>query len=80
MAGVTSEPSVIVVRSSKLQQISLPMVVFRRIVAGISCDDRVERWPTESDERGTLDRYFEPTLTGHERAVADLEDWIIGIM
>lgn len=40
----------------------------------------IARWLTEMDERGFLDRYFDPPLTDEERNVADLEGWILGIM
>lgn len=37
------------------------------------------RWLQETDERGFLDRYFQPPLTDQERRMADLEGWILGI-
>lgn len=40
----------------------------------------VARWLTEMDDRGFLDRYFEPPLTEEERRIADLEGWILGIL
>lgn len=40
----------------------------------------VARWLTESNERGLLERYFDPPLTDNERNVADLEGWILGIL
>ena len=39
----------------------------------------VSRWLKETNERGFLDRYFDPPLTDEERRVADLEGWILGI-
>lgn len=39
----------------------------------------VARWLAESAARGLLDRYFDPPLTPHERAVANREGWILGI-
>jgi len=41
--------------------------------------DSVARWLTETNERGFLDRYFDPPLTDEERPIADLEGWILGI-
>lgn len=40
----------------------------------------IARWLKEADERGFLERYFDPPLTDDERHVADLEGWILGIM
>ena len=40
----------------------------------------VARWLTETDERGFLARYFQPSLTEEEQNIADLEGWILGIM
>jgi hypothetical protein len=40
----------------------------------------VAKWLTETDERGLLERYFDPPLTEEERKVANLEGWILGIM
>ncbi len=37
------------------------------------------RWLAETDRRGLLPRYFEPPLTESERAIADLEGWILGV-
>lgn len=39
----------------------------------------VARWLTEADDRGILDRYFDPPLTDEDRRIADLEGWIMGI-
>jgi len=39
----------------------------------------VARWLSESAARGILDRYFDPPLTVHERAVAAREGWILGV-
>ncbi|MCR9295717.1 MAG: hypothetical protein NXI32_23610 [bacterium] len=39
----------------------------------------VARWLKEADQRGLLERYFDPPLTDQERGVADLEGWILGI-
>lgn len=39
----------------------------------------VSRWLTESAARGVLGRYFDPSLTVHERALAAREGWILGI-
>jgi hypothetical protein len=39
----------------------------------------VARWLCEADERRILDRYLSPPLTDAERAVAQLEGWILGI-
>ncbi len=39
----------------------------------------VARWLAESDARGILDHYFDPPLTAHEREVANIEGWILGI-
>jgi hypothetical protein len=40
----------------------------------------VARWLAETDERGLLDRYFDPPLTDEERKIANLEGWILGIL
>lgn len=40
----------------------------------------VARWLTESEERGIMERYFNPSLTDEKRRIADLEGWILGIM
>jgi len=32
------------------------------------------------DERGFLERYFDPPLTDEERKMADLEGWILAII
>ncbi len=40
----------------------------------------VARWLTETDQRGFLDRYFDPPLTDEERKIAELEGWIMGIL
>ena len=39
----------------------------------------VARWLSESAARGVLERYFNPPLTVHERALAAREGWILGI-
>jgi hypothetical protein len=39
----------------------------------------IARWLKETDERGWLERYFDPPLTDEERSTADLEGWILGI-
>ena len=39
----------------------------------------IARWLRESDERGILDRYFNPPLTPDEKAIAEREGWILGI-
>ena len=38
------------------------------------------RWLSESDDRGILDRYFNPPLIDEERRIAGLEGWILGIL
>lgn len=37
------------------------------------------QWLADTDERGTLPRYFAPPLTDQERAIAEREGWILGI-
>jgi hypothetical protein len=37
------------------------------------------RWMCDMDGRGALDAYFAPPLSVAERAVADLEGWILGV-
>jgi hypothetical protein len=32
------------------------------------------------EARGALDRFWEPPLTGEERAVANCEGWILGVV
>lgn len=39
----------------------------------------VARWLAESAARGVLERYFDPPLTAHERALAAREGWILGV-
>ena len=39
----------------------------------------VARWLQEAEGRGALDRYLDPPLTVGERAIADLEGWILGV-
>lgn len=39
----------------------------------------IARWLKEMDALGCLEQYFQPPLTAKERAVADLEGWILGI-
>ena len=36
-------------------------------------------WLRRSDLDGSLDRFFNPLLNEHERKVAELEGWILGI-
>ena len=36
-------------------------------------------WFRRSDQEGTLERFFSPSLTEHERKVAEIEGWILGI-
>jgi len=38
------------------------------------------RWLSEMDERGFLNRYFDPPLTNRERRIADREGWLLGIL
>ncbi len=40
----------------------------------------VARWLSESDRRHILQQYFSPPLTDAERAIADLEGWIFGVL
>ena len=40
----------------------------------------IARWLKQTDERGFLERYFDPPLTDEERRTADVEGWILGIM
>ncbi len=48
-----------------------------------TCDQQdaysVSRWLSETCRGGFLNRYFDPPLTNEERALADLEGWILGI-
>ena len=37
------------------------------------------RWLQESDLAGKLAQFFQPSLTADERAVAELEGWILGV-
>ena len=37
------------------------------------------RWLRETCERGFLDHYLDPPLTGEERRTAEIEGWILGI-
>jgi len=39
----------------------------------------ISRWLTETTAAGNLPLYFEPPLTKDEKAVAELEGWILGI-
>jgi len=39
----------------------------------------IAMWLKEMDERGTLERYFNPPLSSAERSQAELEGWILGI-
>lgn len=39
----------------------------------------VAEWMRQADTNGTLPGFFEPALTGEERAVAEIEGWILGI-
>jgi hypothetical protein len=39
----------------------------------------VSRWLQETDLTGKLAQFFHPSLTADERAVADLEGWILGV-
>lgn len=36
-------------------------------------------WFRRSDQEGSLERFFSPSLTAHERTVAKIEGWILGI-
>ena len=36
-------------------------------------------WLRQRDLDGGLERFFSPSLTAHERAVAEIEGWILGI-
>ena len=36
-------------------------------------------WLRRSDLDGSLDRFFNPLLNEHERKVAEIEGWILGI-
>ena len=36
-------------------------------------------WLRRSDLDGNLERFFSPSLTAHERNVAEIEGWILGI-
>jgi hypothetical protein len=36
-------------------------------------------WLRRSDLEGVLERFFNPSLTVHERNVAEIEGWILGI-
>jgi hypothetical protein len=36
-------------------------------------------WLRRSDQAGSLERFFSPSLTEHERKVAEIEGWILGI-
>ena len=40
----------------------------------------VARWLHDFDEHGTLTPYFQPPLTNAERATAELEGWILGVL
>ena len=40
----------------------------------------VAEWMRRADHFGSLSRYFEPVLTPSERAVAQVEGWILGVM
>ena len=39
----------------------------------------ISRWLQETDLAGHLTQFFQPALTADERAVADLEGWILGV-
>lgn len=39
----------------------------------------VARWMADMAERGALAGYFAPPLTPAERAIAELEGWILGV-
>ena len=39
----------------------------------------VSRWLQEADLAGNLAQFFQPSLTESERAIADLEGWILGV-
>jgi hypothetical protein len=52
--------------------------------AGRTADEQdayaVARWLQDMEARGALDRFWEPPLTGEERAVANCEGWILGVV
>ena len=37
-------------------------------------------WLSRSDQDGNLERFLRPSLTAHERQVAEIEGWILGIV
>ena len=39
----------------------------------------IARWMMEQDATAGLDAFFKPALSGNERAVAEVEGWILGI-
>jgi hypothetical protein len=39
----------------------------------------IAAWMRETDARGSLPRFFNPTLSPGERTVADIEGWILGV-
>ncbi len=39
----------------------------------------ISRWLQETDLAGKLAQFFQPPLTEDERAIADLEGWILGV-
>lgn len=39
----------------------------------------VARWCHEMDQHGYLPRYLDPPLTEHQRGIANLEGWILGV-
>jgi hypothetical protein len=59
--------------------------IFRKRYAGDgrSADEHdayaVARWMADMAARGALAQHFDPPLTAAERAVADLEGWILGV-
>jgi hypothetical protein len=39
----------------------------------------VTKWLRECDRNGSIEEFFQPSLTDHERKVAEVEGWILGI-
>ena len=41
--------------------------------------EAVATWLKDCDQRGILDRYFDPPLSQEDRDLAKLEGWILGV-
>jgi len=37
-------------------------------------------WPQRADRDGSLEGFFNPSLTAEERGIAKIEGWILGVV